>query len=136
MKHPAAAPDSLPHSASDGAPAALLSEARALWQELIALAQAQLQLAALETRRAGRSLITLVVAVLVLGAWLGLLAAGIVWLIEQGLPLSSALLLGVSINLLAALIVYLIIRRQRRYLQFPATRGSLRTLSARLKAAP
>jgi hypothetical protein len=95
------------------------------------------QLAALETRRAGKSLIALAIAavlwaVLVLSAWLGLLAAGVVWLLEQGVAASAALLVGVGVNLLAALMVSMIIRYQSRHLQFPATRRSLRSLSSRL----
>lgn len=141
MKRPVAGPVALEPTvaAPSGESAAeVFKDAGALWRELSELGRAQLKLAALETRRAGHSLITLLgaavlLAVLLLGAWWGLLAAGIVWLLEQGLPVSAALAAGVGVNLLAALIVYAIIRRQRRYLQFPATRRSLQSLSSRPK---
>lgn len=141
MKRPVAVEETVPRSALGGESAGgsdLLGEVGSLWQELTALTHEQVQLAALETRQAGKSLITLVIAavllaVLVLGAWLGLLAAGLVWLLEQGLPASAALLLGVGVNLLAALMVYALIRYQSRQLQFPATRRSLRALSSRLR---
>ncbi|MDD5580426.1 MAG: phage holin family protein [Methylobacter sp.] len=140
IAHPVSVEDTVPESGfehSEGA-SDLLSEIGSLWRELTALTQEQVHLAALETQRAGKSLITVVIAavllaILALGVWLGLWAAGIAWLVEQGLPLSGSLLLGVIVNLVAALIIYGLIRYQSRYLQFPATRRSLRGLSSRLR---
>ena len=57
----------------------LLQEAKSLWHELRELAHDQLTLAALETKLAGKSLVTMIaagvmVALLVVSAWLGLMA--------------------------------------------------------------
>jgi Zn-dependent membrane protease YugP len=140
MKRPVTREETVPRPALDESAGHFdpLSDISSLWHELTELTQEQVHLAALETRRAGKSLIIVVtaavlLAVLVLGAWLGVLAAGIVWLLEQGLPLSAALLLAVGINLLAALIVYVLIRYQSRHLRFPATRRSLRALSSQFR---
>ncbi len=59
----------------------VLESAQALWSDMRELAHAHLQLAALETQRAGRSLVNMVVcavaaAMLLVGAWLGLMATG------------------------------------------------------------
>lgn len=111
----------------------VLEDARSLWHELLELAHAQFQLAALETQRAGKSLVTMIVAgvmvaVLLSAAWLGLMAAAVLGLIENGLAASSALLLAVTFNVLFALILWGVIRRTSRYLQFPATLRSLQPL--------
>ena len=61
------------------------------------------------------------VAVLLGSAWLGLMAAAVLGLIDNGVVASSAILLAVAFNLLLALIFCLVMRRKSRYLQFPAT---------------
>ena len=89
------------HSATDGrvpgSPGAAVpgdtgfsENAQVLWHDLRGLAHDHLQLAALETQRAGKSLINMVVygvaaAILLVSAWLGLMAAGVLWLIAGGL---------------------------------------------------
>jgi hypothetical protein len=60
------------------------------------------------------------VAALLSSAWLGLMAASVLELIEYGVRTNSAILLAVAFNLLLALILYGVIRRKSRYLQFPA----------------
>jgi hypothetical protein len=71
-------------------------------------------------------LATSVLMVLLLNsAWLGLLAGGVVWLLENGIKASSALLLTVALNLLLLLICIRVIRRHSRYLQFPALTNGL-----------
>lgn len=114
----------------------VLQEARSLWHELRALLQNRLQLAVLETRRAGESLVTMIiagvmVAVLLNGAWLGLVLAGVQMLIEQGMVVSTAILLAVAVNLLIALLLCVVIRRKSHYLQFPALLNSLQTVPQR-----
>lgn len=109
---------------------ALLDEAKLLWLELIGLVGDRLELAALETQHAGRSLVAMVatgamVALLVISAWLGLLSAAVVWLVSSGLNTSLAILLGVVVNLLLAAILYRSIRHQSRHLGWPATLRSL-----------
>jgi len=65
------------------------------------------------------------VAVMLIGAWLGLVAAAVLMLVEQGMVASSAILLAVAANLLIALLLCRLIRHRRHYLQFPALLGSL-----------
>jgi hypothetical protein len=113
--------------------ASLLDDAQALWHELHTLIHQHLQLAALETRRAGESLVTMLVAgimvaVLLIGAWLGLGVAVVQWLIEQGMVASSAILLAVAANLLVVLLLCAVIRNKSRYLQFPALLRSFQPL--------
>ncbi|NOU23074.1 MAG: phage holin family protein [Methyloglobulus sp.] len=112
----------------------LLEDAHALWHELRGLSHDRFQLAALETQQAGVSLVNMVivgvlVAGLLCGAWLGLLAAAILGLIENGVMVRSAILLTVVLNLLLALVFCGVIRRKSRYLQFPATLHSLQPMS-------
>ncbi|MDP1771017.1 MAG: phage holin family protein [Methylobacter sp.] len=111
----------------------VLEDAQSLWQELRELSHDRFRLAALETQRAGDSLVSMLmagvmVAVLLIGAWLGLLAAAVLWLVEHGVVASSAILLAVVFNLLLSLILCAVIRRKSRYLQFPATLRSLRPM--------
>jgi hypothetical protein len=113
--------------------ASVLDDAQALWHELHALIHDHLQLAALETRRAGESLVTMLiagimVAILLIGAWLGLGVAAVQWLIEQGMLASSAILLAVAVNLLVVLLLCAVIRNKSHYLQFPALLRSFQPL--------
>jgi hypothetical protein len=116
----------------------LLEDATSLWQELRALAHEQLTLAAVETRLAGKSLVTMIaagviVAVLLVSAWLGLIGAVVLWLVGIGMGSSIALLLAVAANLILAMILYHLIRRESRHLQFPATLRSLRPVPSTLQ---
>lgn len=109
----------------------VLNDIQALWQELHGLSHAHIRLAALEARRAGQSLLTMLVAGVMLalllnGVWLGLLVAGAVWLIENGLQPSSVILLSVAFNLCLLLMMCGVIRRHSRYLKFPALLRHLR----------
>jgi hypothetical protein len=118
----------------------LLEQVQSLWQALRGLAHDELTLAALETRLAARSLVTMIaagvmVALLLVSAWLGLAGAVVLWLISIGVTASIAMLLAVAGNLVFALILYDVIRRQSRHLQFPATLRSLRPAPSRLHAS-
>ncbi|WP_201276172.1 phage holin family protein [Methylotetracoccus oryzae] len=109
----------------------VLEDIQSLWDELRALAHDRFLLAALETQRAGKSLVGMMVAgimlaVMLSSAWLGLMAAAVMALVGAGLAWSEALLLAVAMNLLFALILWGVIRRNSRHLQFPATLRSLR----------
>jgi len=111
--------------------AGVLAAIQSLWNELYGLSHERLQLAALETRRAGQSLVTMIVAAVMLAlllsaAWLGILAAVVYRLVEYELPASTAILIAVASNLLLALMLCSIIRHRSRYLQFPATLRSLK----------
>ncbi len=117
-----------PHDESIGSNA--LEEVQSLWHDLCELLHARLQLAALETRRAGESLVTMLiagvmVAVLLIGAWLGIMVAVVLMLIEHGMVVITTILLAVAVNLLVALLLCGVIRRKSHYLQFPALLGSL-----------
>jgi len=108
----------------------VLAEVQALLHELRGLIHDHLQLAALEMRRAGENLVTMIisgvlVALLLISAWLGLLIAAVQLLIEQGMVASQATLLTVVFNLLIALLLCGVIRRKSHYLQFPATLRNL-----------
>lgn len=110
--------------------AGLLKDVQLLWYELRELTHDHLHLAALEMQRASKSLMDMIVAavmiaVLLLGAWLGFMAAAILWLIEHGIMASSAILIGVGFNVVVAVILYGFIRYKSRYLKFPATVRSL-----------
>ena len=112
----------------------VLEDAQSLLHELLGLTHDRFRLAALETRRAGESLVSMIlagvmVAFLLSSAWLGLMAAAVLGLIDNGIVASSAILLAVAFNLLLALILCRVMRRKSRYLQFPATLRSLQTKS-------
>ncbi len=129
MTHPA--PD-IPSSHKPGNEGStLLDEAKALWLEFRGLVHDRMQLVALETEQAGKSLVSMIinsiiVALLLVSAWLGLLSAAVLWLIHMGLMATWAILLGVIVNLVLAGILYQSIRRQSRHLGWPATLRSLR----------
>ncbi len=111
----------------------VLEDVQSLWYELRGLTHDRFRLAALETQRAGESLVAMIVAgvmlaILLSGAWLGLMVAVVLWLVEHGLAASSGLLLAVAVNVLVVLIPYAVILRKRRYLRFPATLRSLQPL--------
>jgi uncharacterized membrane protein YqjE len=111
----------------------LLEDAQSLWHELHGLVHDRFRLAALETQRAGESLVAMfvdgvMVAVLLSGAWLGLMAAAVLELVDNGFAVSSAILLAVTFTLLIALILCGAMRRKRRYLQFPSTLRSLQPI--------
>ncbi|HUF21429.1 MAG TPA: hypothetical protein VMP00_11855 [Burkholderiales bacterium] len=111
----------------------LLGDASALWHELRGALHDQLQLAVLEAKLAGTSLATMVaagvmVALLLVTAWLGLVGAGVLWLIGMGVAASIAMLMVVAASVVFALALCYLIRRQSRHLQFPATLRSLRPM--------
>lgn len=122
-----------PSTGNGGGGSGLLEDARLLWHELTGLAHDSLHLAALETKLAGQSLVTMIaagvmVAVLLVSAWLGLVAAAILTLVGTGVVASIAMLIGVLANLLFALLLYAVIRRKGRHLQWAATIRSFRPL--------
>ena len=123
-------------SSDPGHPAGLSKAAELLWCELRGLAHDHLQLAALETQRAGESLVTMItagmiVAGLLLSAWLGLMGVAVLELTGSGVMANdSALLLAVAVNLLVALILCGVIRRRSHHLRFPANTRSLQPVSS------
>lgn len=114
--------------------AGLGGDVRSLWHELNGLVHDQFELAAPETRQARESLVSMLVAgVLVAGmllsAWLGLIVVAVLWLINAGIGPSIAVLVAVAANLALALVLSERIRSRSRRLQ------SLRTVRA-LRSAP
>jgi uncharacterized membrane protein YqjE len=108
----------------------VFSEAAALWHELRQLAHEQLGLAALETRQAGISLATMmglavVAALLLVTAWLTLIAGGVLWMIDSEVAWPWAILVVLILNLGAAALVIVEIRKKSRNLLFSATRRRL-----------
>ena len=68
------------------------------------------QLAALDARRAGVRLAMLLsagllIAILVITAWMGLVAAGIVWMFDQGVSWPVAIAVAAVINVAAAAVL-------------------------------
>lgn len=126
---------------SGGAPPAdsgLIDNVKELWRELRVGVHDQLTLAALETKLAGKSLVSMIaagvmVAILLISAWLGIMGAAVMWLVSIGVMASIAMLLAVTANLALAAILYQLIRRQSSRLQFPATLRSLRPLPSKLE---
>lgn len=114
----------------------LPKEAQRLWYELRGLAHDHLQLAALETQRAGESLVTMIVAGMIvagllLSAWLGLMGVAVLALTSRGVMASgNALLVAVALNLLGALVLCGVIRRRSHHLRFPANTRSLQPTSS------
>jgi len=77
----------------------------------------------------------MIVAGLLLSAWLGLMSAAVLALTRSGvMEIDSALLLAVAANLLVALILCGVIRRRSHHLRFPANTGSLRPVTDSLNA--
>ena len=137
---PDAMEDEVPVQTKAHGDSGVLENAQSLLQELLDQAQDRFQLAVLEARRAGESLVDMVAAgvivgILLAGAWLGSEAAAVLWLIEHGIAASGALLLATSFNMLLALILCGVIRRKSHYLQFPATLRSLQPMSKKQKDA-
>jgi dolichyl-phosphate-mannose--protein O-mannosyl transferase len=109
----------------------ILEDSEALWKELHRLSYDHLRIAALETQRAGQSLIKLIIAGIILAlllsaTWLGLLTVAVLKLLEYGIIASTAILLAVIFNLLLALLLVFLIQHSSHYLRFPATVRSLK----------
>jgi hypothetical protein len=136
MDHNAVNSETLKQTATDSNPeksASILENALVLWQELYGFSHDCFHLIALEARRAGKNLVYmliagLIAAVLLIGSWLGIVAAAVLWLIEHDVTASSAILLAVALTLLLTLILVVVIHRKSRYLQFPATVRSLQPM--------
>jgi uncharacterized membrane protein YqjE len=144
MEPGAAMEDEMPgQTATHGEPmnsSGVLEDAQSLWYELRGLTHDRFRLAALETRRAGESLVSMImlgvmIAILLSCAWMGLMAAAVLWLIDNGVVASRAILLAAAFNLLFGLILFGVIRRKSRYLQFPATSRSLQPAHPRRRDA-
>lgn len=127
-------------AAAEAANDGVLDSAQAIWREFSALAKDHLELALLETQRAGKSAVNMLVysiaaALLLVTAWLGLLAAIVVGLAAAGLHPGWGILGVVVLNLAGAFALYLMIRRNSENLRFPATVRSLKSNAAAIRSA-
>lgn len=119
-------------SGKSGIHADLLEDVRLLWSDLRGLTHDHVKLATLEAKRAGKSLVSMIVAgvvmaVLLIGVWIGLMAAAALALIESNMVGGTeAILLITGANLVVALLLFWFIRSRSRYLLFPETVHSLR----------
>ena len=139
MDRNAANTETLKQTATDSNPekssgSGILDNAEMLWRELYGFSHDCFHLIALEARRAGQNLVYMIIAgvmiaILLISAWLGLLAAAVLWMIEHGVIMASgAILLAVAVTLLLTLILMVVVHRKSRYLQFPATVRSLQPM--------
>lgn len=115
-----------------------MDEVRHIWHDLRLLIHDHLRLATLETKLVAESLVSMIatsvaVVLLLVTAWLGLVSAAVVFMVEMGLPVSGAILIAVVFNVVIALLLGIAIRRQVSHLQWPATLRSLRPSSAEPK---
>jgi len=104
----------------------------ATWLNLKNLVRDHVQLALLEVQRAGLSFAkivgaAIVIAVLVITAWMGVLTSVVVWIVGEGASLPLALLLAAIVNLVAAGLLVWWIRSQVPELLFAATLRQLRS---------
>ena len=95
-----------------------------------------LELLALETRRAGLTLVWMVAcgavaAILAVTAWLGFMAALALWAVSPGFPWGAAVIAISLANLLAAASMTSVCIRKSRVRLFSATRRQLETKPAR-----
>lgn len=109
----------------------LFEGAGGLLREFRGVAHDYATLAALETKRAGMSLVIMLaagvmMAILLVSAWLGLVAAGVFAMIAAGVASWLAMLIAVVANIALAGALYAVIHYKRRYLAFPATLRNLR----------
>jgi len=63
---------------------------------------------------------------LCVSAWLGIVAALVLWLVDRGVPASAAVMGAVVLNLLGAFGFVLAIKRTSHALRFPATVRALK----------
>lgn len=122
-------------SVASGQEPGLLEAAGLLGRELGAIVHDHLFLAALETRQAGESLVSIIamgviVAYLLLTAWLALAGAAVIMLVQHSLVTAgAALVLVFAVHCLLAMLLVGAIRRRSRCLMFPATMSRLEPAS-------
>jgi uncharacterized membrane protein YqjE len=127
-------PDHEPGSSSkaSGQEPGLLESAKLLERELRGVVHDHLLLAALETRQAGESLVRIIAmgvisACLLLTAWLALVSAIVVVLVQHSLmTASTALMLMAGVHCVLAILLVTAIRKRSRSLMFPATISRLK----------
>lgn len=123
-----AATATISHSAcaSDSSELGFLESAKLLLSELQGIAHDRLLLATLEIKKAGLSLVAMVIygifaAVLLAASWMALVSAGLLWAISRGVPWPAGLLAAAVLNVCVAIGFILAIRSRSNDLLFPAT---------------
>ncbi len=116
----------------------LIAQGWKLFEGVQSLLRIHLQLLALEARRAAWGLVAIAafsaaIGLLLALTFLGLTAALVLWLMEEGLRPSLSMLLSSLLNLGGVMLFVTAIQREARALTFPASRDSLRR---RKKPAP
>lgn len=129
------------HGGEDGAgdvssPHRVLDEVSGTFASARRVVSDFLELLALETRRAGLTLVWMVAcgaaaAILAVTAWLGFMAALALWAVSIGFPWGAAVTVISLANLLAAAIMTSVCVRKSRDLLFTATRRQLEAKPAR-----
>ena len=109
----------------------LALRARALVRDVRNLFCDHLELAALEARRAGAGFAKMVcaavvISILLVSAWLALVAGAIVWATSAGVPWPGALAIAALVNVVAGVALALWMRQQAHELLFAATLRQLR----------
>ena len=112
-----------------------LDDLSALQRELRALVHDQLRLAGLELRLAAHSVMTMISAAVCMGAllvvaWLGLMGAAGLGLMEMGLEPALVSLVLAAVTLVLAGLLRLLIRHRSRDLGLPASLRALRPPAA------
>jgi len=110
---------------------ALSRQARVVWTNAKGLVLDHAQLALLEVQRATLGLVKIigaavVISVLVVSAWMGLVAAGVVWAIGAGASWGLAIAVAAVLNLVAAGALAWWIKSQVPELLFAATLRQLK----------
>ena len=126
MQHTLHRPDT-----GESAGPTLVQRAGTLLRDVRDLACDHLELAALDAQRAAIGLTKMlsaavVVAILVVSAWLALVAGGIVWATTSGVGWAAALAIASALNLVLAAIVAYWVRHQTQELLFAASLRQLR----------
>lgn len=111
--------------------AGLLAQVRALWEELLAAVQAQLELAALEARQALVRVVTMLAlallgVALVATAWLGLIGAAVLFLIDLGVSGPVSMLIASAASIVAIVLCVVMLKRVATGMPFARTLRSLR----------
>lgn len=120
-----------PHVFDNPRPASAIEVGRTALRQSRTLVADYALLAVLEARSAGLKLAWmlsggLVIAVLLVTAWIALVAGGMVWLLGQGFPWPGALAIAAGLNVLAAVAVGVWLRGLFADVPFAATVRQLR----------
>ena len=124
-------PDDRLHFAPRQAPAGVFDRLSKTVDDAGQLVVDHLELAALEAQRAAEGLVqiliaSIVVTILVVAAWMAVVAGAAIWATRAGMSLPSALVLAGGVNLVAALAIGMWMRARMPTLMFAATLRQLR----------